>query len=57
MKPIYLNDFLTTDPPPSVEQFLLDDYKVHWDSKKRSRVTTDTPTNVSKKTKSVFGER
>jgi len=55
MKPIYLNDFLTTDPPPSVEQFLLEEFRSHWDSKKRSRVTTDTPTNVSKKTKSVFG--
>jgi topoisomerase (DNA) II binding protein 1 len=55
MKPIYLNDFLTTDPPPSVEQFLLDEFKPHWDSKKRSRISTDTPTNAYKKTKSVFG--
>lgn len=55
MKPIYLNDFLTTEPPPSVEQFLLDEFKSHWDSKKRSRITTDTPTNAYKKTKSVFG--
>merc|ERR1719495_1281094 len=37
MKPIYLNDFLTTDPPPSVEQFLLDEFRSHWESKKRSR--------------------
>jgi len=55
MKPIYLNDFLTSDQPPNVELFLLDEFKSHWESKKRSRVTTDTPTNAYKKTKSVFG--
>eukprot|EP00092_Neocalanus_flemingeri_P010154 GFUD01010944.1.p1 GENE.GFUD01010944.1~~GFUD01010944.1.p1 ORF type:complete len:1552 (+),score=561.52 GFUD01010944.1:76-4731(+) len=55
MKPIYLNDFLTSDQPPALEQYLLDEFKTHWDSKKRNRVTTDTPTNAYKKTKSVFG--
>lgn len=55
MKPIFLNDFLTSDKPPTIELYLLDEFKAHWDSKKRTRVTTDTPTNAYKKTKSVFG--
>ena len=56
LKPLFLNDFLTSlDKPPALDEFLIDDYKVHWDSKKRSRMTTDTPTNPVKKSKSVFG--
>merc|ERR1712123_460884 len=31
MKPIYLNDFLTSDQPPNVELFLLDEFKSHWE--------------------------
>ena len=56
LKPLYLNDFLTSlDKPPALDEFMIDDYKAHWDSKKRSRMTTDTPTNPVKKSKSVFG--
>ena len=55
LKPIYLNDFLISDEPPALEKFLLDVFKPHWDSKKRNRINTDTPTNAYKKSKSVFG--
>jgi len=54
LKPIYLNDFLTSDQPPVLDMHLLDEFKSHWDSKKRSRITTDTPTNANKKTKSIY---
>jgi len=56
MKPIYLNDFLTSEEPPSLESFLLEEFKEHWEKKKRARVMTDTPTNPTKKTKSVLSE-
>ena len=56
LKPIYLNDFISSlDKPPSLDDFLIDDFKPHWESKKRSRISTDTPTNAIKKSKSVFG--
>ena len=55
LKPIYLNDFLISNEAPPLEGHLLEDFKSHWDSKKRSRITTDTPTNPVKKTKSVCG--
>ena len=55
LKPIYLNDFLISETTPSLDAFLLDDYKPHWENKKRSRISTDTPTNAYKKSKSVFG--
>ena len=28
--PLYINEFLVTDPPPKVEDFILDDYKPAW---------------------------
>ena len=55
LMPIYLNAFLTSDKPPALDEFLLPDYKPHWESKKRSRISTDTPTNAYKKSKSIFG--
>jgi len=56
MQPIFLNDFLTKEEPVKVEDYLLEDFKAVWESKKRSRITTDTPTNALKKSKSVFGQ-
>ena len=55
LKPIYLNDFLTSDSAPDLETFIVDDFKPHWETKKRSRITTDTPTNAFKKSKSILG--
>ena len=55
LQPIYLNDFLTSEKPPELDKFLLENYKPHWESKKRNRISTDTPTNAYKKSKSVFG--
>ena len=28
--PLYINEFLTTDPPPKVEEFLVEEYKSAW---------------------------
>ena len=28
--PLYINEFLVTDPPPKVEDFILDDYRPAW---------------------------
>merc|ERR1719483_406278 len=58
LKLTYLNDFLTSDQqtPNDLETQLLDEFKPVWEehNKKRSRVTTDTPTSTTKKTKSVI---
>lgn len=54
LKPIYLNDFLVSEQPPSLELFMLEEFKEHWEKKKRARVITDTPTNAQKKSKSVL---
>jgi len=56
LKPLYLNDFLVSSTPPSLDTFMLEEYKDFWEKKKRSRVITDTPTNPQKKTKSVLAE-
>ena len=32
LMPIYLNAFLTSDKPPALDEFLLPDYKPHWES-------------------------
>ena len=55
LQPLYLNAFLTSEKPPALEDWLLDNYKSLWESKKRNRISTDTPTNAYKKSKSVFG--
>jgi len=55
LKPIYVNDFLTSDKPPSLDDFLIEDFKPHWEKRKRNRISTDTPTNAFKKSKSMFG--
>ena len=53
LKPIYLNDFLTSEKKnSSIDNYLmhmLDDAKPHWEKMKRKRVVTDTPTNEKKK--------
>ena len=55
LKPLYLNDFLVSAEPPALEEFMLEEFKQHWDKKKRARVLTDTPTNEKKRTKSALG--
>jgi len=55
LKPIYVNDFLTSDNPPSLDDFLIEDFKPFWEKRKRNRISTDTPTNAFKKSKSMFG--
>jgi len=54
MGPLFLNDFLVSVEPPTLEKFLLEEFKEHWAKGKRARVMTDTPTNPHKKTKSVL---
>jgi len=53
LKPIYLNDFLTSEKKnSSIDNYMmhmLDDAKPHWEKMKRKRVVTDTPTNEKKK--------
>ena len=55
LKPIYLNEFLTSASVPDLDQFMIEEFKAHWESRKRNRISTDTPTSCSKKTKSLFG--
>ena len=55
LKPIYVNDFLTSDNPPSLDDFLIEDFKPFREKRKRNRISTDTPTNAFKKSKSMFG--
>jgi len=59
LKLTYLNEFLTSEQqPPNLEPQLLEEFKTVWEeqSKKRSRVTTDTPTSSTKKTKSFTAD-
>ena len=55
LKPIYLSEFLTSDTNPDLDQFLIEEFKPFWESRKRNRITTDTPTSANKKSKSMFG--
>ena len=32
--PFYINEFLISDPPPKVEQHLIEDFKPFWDKRK-----------------------
>ena len=34
--PLYISEFLVTDPLPNVEDFILEDYKVYWNKYKQS---------------------
>ena len=34
--PLYINEFLITDPPPKVEDFILEDYKSFWNQHRQS---------------------
>ena len=54
LKPIYLSEFLTSDTNPDLDQFLIEEFKPFWESRKRNRITTDTPTSANKKTKSML---
>ena len=54
LKPIYLSEFLTSDTAPDLEQFIIEEFKPFWESRKRNRTTTDTPTSANKKTKSML---
>ena len=54
LKPVYLSEFLTSNSAPNLEQFMIEEFKPFWESRKRNRISTDTPTNTNKKTKSVF---
>jgi len=56
LKPIYLNEFLVSEAPPPLETHMLEEFREHWERRKRARVVTDTPTNPGKKTKSVLGD-
>jgi len=52
IKPIYLNECLTSsEKRPVVESYIVDEYRGQWETKKRSRITTDTPTSVGKKSR------
>ena len=55
LKPVYLSEFLTSVSAPELEQFMIEEFKTHWEGRKRNRISTDTPTSASKKTKSLFG--
>ena len=55
LKPVYLSEFLTSVSAPDLEQFMIEEFKTHWEGRKRNRISTDTPTSASKKTKSLFG--
>ena len=56
LKPLFLNDFLTTEKKNTTNSsidlhmmHMLDEAKPHWEKMKRKRVVTDTPTNEKKK--------
>jgi hypothetical protein len=34
--PFYINDYLTSDPPPKVEPHLVDEFKPFWEKRKRN---------------------
>ena len=55
LKPIYLSEFLTSNSAPNLEQFMIEEFKPFWESRKRNRISTDTPTNATKKSKSIYG--
>ena len=54
LKPIYLSEFLTANNVPDLDQFLIEEFKPFWESRKRNRISSDTPTSANKKTKSMF---
>lgn len=49
IQPVYLSDYLTSEKHPAVDKYLVDEYRSLWEGRKRTRVTTDTPTNPGKK--------
>ena len=53
LKPVYLSEFLTATHTV-LDQFLIEDFKPFWESRKRNRITTDTPTSANKKSKSML---
>ena len=53
LKPVYLSEFLTA-ADTALDQFLIEDFKPFWESRKRNRITTDTPTSANKKSKSML---
>jgi len=55
LKPVYLSEFLTSDTAPDLDQFMLEEFKPLWESRKRNRISTDTPISANKKSKSMFG--
>ena len=55
LEPLYLSEFLTADTRPELDRFLIEEFKPFWESRKRNRITTDTPTSANKKSKSMFG--
>ena len=54
LKPVYLSEFLSSDSAPDLDKFMIEEFKAFWESRKRNRINTDTPTSANKKSKSVF---
>ena len=54
LKPVYLSEFLTSDSAPDLDKFMIEEFKAFWETRKRNRINTDTPTSANKKSKSVF---
>jgi hypothetical protein len=33
--PFYINEYMISDPPPKVDDFIIDEYKIFWEKRKR----------------------
>ena len=49
LKPVYLSEFLTSVSAPDLEQFMIEEFKTHWEGRKRNRISTDTPTSAARR--------
>ena len=51
LKTVYLSELLTSSSAPNLEEFMIEEFKTFWESRRRKRISVDILTSANKKPK------